>query len=143
MSLLFYIFIFCFSGTSIAQETIDDLLRRYNQHSASYISVTELRRLQFNENITLFDGREQYEFDVSHIPNAVHIGYNNFNLGAISKTYPDKETPIVVYCTIGIRSEDICKKLTDSGYSNVKNLYGGILEWKNKQFPVLDSTQTK
>ena len=117
----------------MAQETLDDLLKRYNQNSVSYISVTELRRLQFNENITLFDGREKYEFDVSHIPNADHIGYNDFSLEAISDTYPEKETPIVVYCTVGIRSEEICKKLIDAGYSDVKNLYGGICEWKNNQ----------
>jgi len=127
----------------MAQETLDDLLKRYNQNSVSYISVTELRRLQFNENITLFDGREKYEFDVSHIPNADHIGYNDFSLEAISDTYPEKETPIVVYCTVGIRSEEICKKLIDAGYSDVKNLYGGICEWKNNQYPVIDSTQSE
>ena len=127
----------------MAQETLDDLLKRYNQHSATYISVTELRRLQFNENVIVFDGREKYEFDVSHIPNADHVGYNNFSIDDISRTYSDKEDPIVVYCTIGIRSEDICMKLIDAGYTNVKNLYGGICEWKNKQYPVIDSTQTE
>ena len=128
---------------TMAQENLDELLRRYNEHSATYISVTELRRLQFNEKVILFDGREKFEFDVSHIPDADHVGYNNFSIEAISRSYPDKEEPIVVYCTIGIRSEDICKKLIDAGYSNVRNLYGGILEWKNKQYPVIDSSQTE
>jgi rhodanese-related sulfurtransferase len=125
----------------LAQESLDEILRRYNQHSASYISVTELRRLQFNEKVTLFDGREKIEFDVSHIPDADHVGYNNFSIDEVLKEYTDKDTPIVVYCTIGIRSEDICIKLIDAGYSNVKNLYGGICEWKNNQYPVIDSTK--
>jgi rhodanese-related sulfurtransferase len=128
---------------TMAQENLDDLLRRYNQHSASYISVTELRRLQFNEDVILLDGREKYEFDVSHIPNAYNVGYNGFTIEEFSKKYPDKESAIVVYCTIGIRSEDICMKLIDDGYANVKNLYGGICEWKNKQYPVIDSTQSE
>ncbi len=143
MKQLFYILILFISSTTLAQETLDDLLRRYNQHSASYISVTELRRLQFNEKITLFDGREKNEYDVSHIPKAENVGYNNFSINEITIAYPDKETPIVVYCTVGIRSEDICEKLIDAGYTNVKNLYGGICEWKNNQYPVIDSTQSE
>ena len=143
MKTLLYIFILSLSTTTVAQESLDDLLRRHNQHLASYISTSELRRLQFNEKVTILDSREKYEYNVSHIPNADHVGYNNFSIEEISKKYPDKETPIVVYCTIGIRSEDICAKLIDVGYYNVKNLYGGICEWKNDQYPVIDSTQSE
>jgi hypothetical protein len=50
----------------------------------------------------------------------------------------DKNTPIVVYCSLGIRSEQISERLNNMGYVNVKNLYGGIFEWKNKGYPVLD-----
>ena len=46
---------------------------------------------------------------------------------------------IVVYCSLGIRSEKISEKLKAEGYSNVRNLYGGIFEWKNKGFEVFDS----
>jgi len=33
-----------------------------------------------------------------------------------------------VYCSLGIRSEVIAKKLKKAGYTNVFNLYGGIFE---------------
>jgi len=45
----------------------------------------------------------------------------------------------VVYCSIGVRSEDIGEKLMDAGYNNVTNLYGGIFEWKNKGNQVYDT----
>ena len=50
-----------------------------------------------------------------------------------------KNTKIVVYCSLGIRSEDIAEKLKKAGYTNVLNLYGGIFEWKNNNYNVFSS----
>jgi rhodanese-related sulfurtransferase len=44
----------------------------------------------------------------------------------------DKNRLIVVYCSIGVRSEIIGKKLMKHGFTNVYNLYGGLFEWVNK-----------
>ena len=44
----------------------------------------------------------------------------------------DKNKQIVVYCSIGVRSEIIAKKIRALGYTNVYNLYGGLFEWVNK-----------
>ena len=44
----------------------------------------------------------------------------------------------MVYCSLGVRSEDIAEKLKKAGYTAVFNLYGGIFEWKNKGFSVVD-----
>ena len=38
----------------------------------------------------------------------------------------------LVYCSIGVRSENIGEKLQQLGYTNVYNLYGGIFEYKNE-----------
>ncbi len=130
-------------GSSFAQEPLNDLLRKYNQHHVPYISVTELRMLQHQKKVVIFDSREKREYDVSHIPNANYIGNKNFSSKDISENFPDKNIQIVVYCTIGIRSETISKKLADAGYTNIKNLYGGICEWKNKNYKILDSTNTE
>ena len=45
----------------------------------------------------------------------------------------------VVYCSIGVRSEKIGEKLQAAGYTNVKNLYGGIFQWKGEGEKVVDS----
>ena len=46
---------------------------------------------------------------------------------------------VIVYCSIGKRSEDVTLKLKKAGYTNVKNLYGGIFEWVNQGHPVYNN----
>ena len=57
----------------------------------------------------------------------------------------DKETTIVVYCSVGYRSEKVGERLKKAGFKKVLNLYGGIFDWVNKGFPVYDNSgnQTK
>ena len=42
-----------------------------------------------------------------------------------------RESTIVVYCSVGYRSEKIAEELDKLGFTNVSNLYGGIFEWIN------------
>jgi len=93
-------------------------------------------------NAILLDTREKTEFNVSHLKGAQWVGYESFDMSAV-KDIP-KNQPIVVYCSIGARSQEIGKKLKQSGYSEVYNLYGGIFHWVNENNPVfhLDSIPT-
>lgn len=125
-----------FSGFAFSQETLPELLNKYNTKSIPYITVQELAMPK--TNAILLDAREQKEYDTSHIKGAIYVGYDFYNFEAISDTLQDKNQEIVVYCSLGIRSEDIAEKLKAEGFTNVKNLYGGIFEWKNKDFKVYD-----
>jgi len=137
-TLLFYIFVLLsFSGFS--QETLAELLDKYNKQSIPYISVEEL--VEQKTEAILLDAREPIEFNVSHLKNAVCVGYDDFKLKNINHHLPDKNSKIVVYCSLGVRSEDIAEKLKKAGYTNVFNLYGGIFEWKNNDFPVYSEGQ--
>ena len=89
----------------------------------------------------LLDAREKKEFEISHLKNTYFVGYTNFSLKETLKKIPNKKSKIVVYCSLGIRSEDIAEKLKVAGYTNILNLYGGIFEWKNKGNPVFDSNE--
>jgi len=122
-----------------AQETLAELLKTYNSDSIPYISVTELDKIQ--KNIVLLDAREKNEFLVSHIDNAKFVGYNRFKTKNFKKLNLQKSDTIVVYCSLGVRSEDIAQKIKKIGYPNVYNLYGGIFEWKNNDLPVVDTNQ--
>lgn len=135
--ILLNLFLFL-SLSAFSQESIDDLLKQYNTHSVPYISVQELA-MPKTEAIIL-DAREFKEYSVSHIKNALHIGYDTFQIDSVLTKIPEKNKNIVVYCSIGIRSEMIALKLKKSGFTNVKNLYGGIFEWKNYDFPVYDQS---
>ncbi|MFT5077180.1 MAG: rhodanese-related sulfurtransferase [Flavobacteriaceae bacterium] len=123
-----------------AQVSLDELLKTNNINPVAYISIEELRNIQLSDSILILDSREASEYNVSHIESAKFVGFNKFSKKYFDAQVSDKDTPIVVYCSVGIRSDRISKKLQKMGYTNVKNLYGGIFEWKNKGFPILDST---
>ncbi len=59
------------------------------------------------------------EYDVSRIL-ALYLGYRDFSEENFVATYKDKEQPIIIYCSIGIRSENIAEKLNKLGYTEVK-----------------------
>jgi rhodanese-related sulfurtransferase len=138
-----YILLLLFASQSYAQKTLDHLLNQYNTRSIPYISVEELRMLQINGDVTILDTREDEEFKVSHIDGAILTGFNHFSSEQISEVIKDKDTPIIVYCSLGIRSEIVGEKLKKAGYTNVQNLYGGIFEWKNKEYPILNRQNKK
>ncbi len=123
---------------------MDALLRKHNNQSVDYIGVEQLKELQSKDStLVVLDSREMQEYKVSHIPKAHYVGYDFFSAENVSEKIKEKDTPIVLYCSVGIRSEDIGERLLSMGYTNVKNLYGGIFQWKDKGQVVVDSTQTQ
>lgn len=141
MKQLAYLLIFLSSCTMSAQQTLDELLALYNTRSIPYISVEESRMLQLKGDIVILDTREQHEYDVSHLKGAQFVGYNTFSAEEVSEKIKNKNTPLLVYCSLGIRSEEIGEQLEKAGYTNVRNIYGGIFEWKNNEFPVVNMSE--
>lgn len=135
---LFFGILYFLSLFSFGQESIDVLLSEFDKDKVPFISVEALNTLQNNSDIILLDSREANEYKVSHIKDAVFVGYTHFSAEAFEIKNRNKETPIVVYCSLGIRSNHIAKKLIALGYADVKNLYGGIFKWKNQGFSVVD-----
>ncbi|MEJ7779254.1 MAG: rhodanese-like domain-containing protein [Daejeonella sp.] len=80
------------------------------------------------------DSRERKEFNVSHISGAVWIGYDDFEITQVKRIPKNKK--IIVYCSVGARSEKISDKLIANGFKDVSNMYGGIFEWVNRNYPV-------
>lgn len=136
------IFFLLINSVSFSQKKLDNLLKKFNKNNVPYISVAVLA----TTNAVILDAREIKEYNVSHLKNAICVGFNNFDLTkTVSQLPVDKDTKIVVYCSLGIRSEQVAHKLIKEGYTNVYNLYGGIFEWKNNDYQVIDTLgkQTK
>jgi len=108
------------------------------QKTVPFINTSDLAKNY--TDYTILDTRELKEYNTSHLKSARHIGYNTFKYRDLKKTLAPKKT-IVVYCTIGYRSEKIGEKLLKKGYT-VYNLYGGILQWKNDNNTVIDNSNT-
>ncbi len=127
---------FIFSPSVEAQKKMDKTLKKFNKESVPYIQVGELSA---NKTTLLLDTREKEEFEVSHLEDAIWVGHKTFEIDTLLKKIPQKDKQIVVYCSIGVRSENIGEKLQKAGFTNVKNLYGGIFEWKNRGYPVYNA----
>ena len=104
-------------------------------HSVNEISVRDFARLQ--DDFVVLDAREKNEFEVSKILGARYVGYHEFEIENVKDL--SKQSKILVYCSVGYRSEKIAERLVGAGYTDVYNLYGGIFEWKNQSYQVVDS----
>ena len=109
---------------------VDQLL----SYTIPVMDVDQLKEEQ--ENVVILDAREKEEYEISHIAGAQYIGYNKFEK-SILRDLP-KDAKIVVYCSVGYRSEKIGERLQKMGYTDVHNLYGSIFEWINRGNEVID-----
>lgn len=111
------------------------MLNTLLSHSVQEISVSDN---SLNTNCyTFLDAREKAEYAVSHIQGAIWVGFDDFQIDRVKNL--DKSQPIVVYCSVGYRSEKISVQLVKAGFLNVQNLYGGIFEWKNQDKKVVNT----
>jgi rhodanese-related sulfurtransferase len=113
----------------------DQHVNSYLSYSAPVISVTEAHKQK--DKFTFLDAREIEEYNVSHIPMARYVGYDRFDAKGINDIAKDKA--IIVYCSIGYRSEKIATKLRKLGYTKVYNLYGSLFEWANQGYDLSDA----
>ncbi len=88
-------------------------------------------------DFVILDTRSKEEFEVSRIEGAIWVGYDEFDLTKIQSIDPMKT--VVVYCSVGYRSEKIGEQLLESDFAKVYNLSGGIFEWINQGYPVVDT----
>jgi len=122
----------------IEKKGYDKMLKTLLAHSVNEVSVQEAAALQ--DQAVFLDAREPAEFKVSHIKDSKFIGYDHFDLSNVKDISKDKK--IIVYCSVGYRSEKISEKLLEAGFKDVSNLYGGIFEWKNQDQEVVNEEGT-
>jgi rhodanese-related sulfurtransferase len=115
-------------ASRVQSKTYDKMIQSTITNSTPQISVNQLA-VNLNKYVIL-DAREPKEYAVSHLPNALNVGYDKIDFLPIKNV--SKDQSIVVYCSIGYRSEKVSEKLIAMGYKKVYNLYGGIFEWKNQ-----------
>jgi rhodanese-related sulfurtransferase len=95
------------------------------------ITTIELKeRLDKGEKLNLFDVRELHEFE------AFNIGATLIPLGElpgrISELAHLKNEEVIVHCRSGARSGQAKMFLEDAGFTNVRNVLGGMLDWQDR-----------
>jgi rhodanese-related sulfurtransferase len=111
--------------TRFKTEAYHPYIRRFIM--AYTMSVQELKqRLEKDNKPFLLDVREPYEYSLAKIEGSVLIP-----LGTLPSSLDqlDKNAEIVAYCHHGMRSGDAVGFLVQQGFTNVKNLVGGIDAW--------------
>lgn len=109
----------------------DDLNPNFEQ--APYISAKELKEwYDLEKDFLILDTRNDYEIKLGKFKNAIDLDVTTFKK-FIAKTdeLPEewKSKPVVTYCTGGIRCEKAALHLQKKGFTNVKQLHGGILKY--------------
>jgi rhodanese-related sulfurtransferase len=115
-------------------------IENYLDKTISTITVEQVSAMD-SGRFVLLDAREKEEFQTSTIPGSQYIGYDDFDIESVS--HLPKGQPIIVFCSIGYRSEKIGEKLKKAGYGRVFNLYGSIFAWANAGLPLLTPTGEK
>jgi len=101
------------------------------------IDAVEVKKmLDAGHDFKLIDVREPSEYQICKIDSATLIP-----LGEIEARDPEKlnglkqNEEIVLHCKAGVRSLKAVNALIDMGFSNVRSMRGGILEWSEKVDP--------
>ncbi|MHA8049585.1 rhodanese-like domain-containing protein [Aquirufa sp. ROCK-SH2] len=95
------------------------------------ITVEELKdRIEKNEKLNLIDVREEHEYE------EFNIGATLIPLGEIADRLEEiehlKNEEIIIHCRSGARSGRAQQYLESEGFTNVRNLIGGMLAWQNE-----------
>jgi len=81
----------------------------------------------------MLDVRTPDEYAEGHIKGAKLIPIQEL-AGRLAEVPHDKQ--VYLYCHSGARSARASKLLADHGYTNIENIKGGIVAWKNAGYPV-------
>ena len=101
--------------------------------TGEYISPQELYAMyENNEDVIVLDTRNEYETRVGLFENAVDLQLDTFRdfpqaIEELPEEYKEKQ--IVMYCTGGIRCEKASAVMLKAGFSDVKQLEGGVLDY--------------
>jgi rhodanese-related sulfurtransferase len=83
----------------------------------------------------LIDVRAREEYEVSHLPGAIWAETPSQIASALREA-SDRQ-PVVLYCSVGVRSSKAAAQLMQSGRTDVFNLQGSIFKWANEGRPLI------
>ena len=95
------------------------------------IAPNEFKKwLDEGKEVTILDTRNDYEIRIGTFQTAMDLDIKTFRdfpraVGEMAEDLKDK--PVVMFCTGGIRCEKASTVMMDAGFSNVKQLKGGVL----------------
>ena len=93
------------------------------------INPKKWNKIISDENTTLIDARKPFEYEVGSFKNSINPKINNFREFPKFLKKLNKNKPVAMFCTGGIRCEKASVFLEKRGFKNVYQLKGGILNY--------------
>ena len=100
------------------------------EHTSHYIEPVRFKEwLDEGKEVLVLDTRNDYELRLGTFENAIDLNIKSFRQfpEAIKNLEQDKSTPLVMFCTGGIRCEKASVVMENQGWENVYQIKGGIL----------------
>jgi rhodanese-related sulfurtransferase len=96
------------------------------------ITVEELKkRIEAGEQLHIIDVREPHEYAEFNI-SAKLIPLGKIQSMQIEEIEDLKGAELIIHCRSGARSANACLILDQLGFTNTKNLVGGMIAWREK-----------
>src|SRR3989304_5767605 len=102
--------------------------------SYQVITVTQLKSMLDNKDFLLVNVHIPYAGEIRGTD--LFVPYNEIEQN-LSKLPSDKGAEIVVYCRSGSMSGIAAKTLTRLGYTNIRDVDGGMLVWEKQGYPLV------
>jgi len=129
-------------GPATLQATMADVAHRWP--GLGHIAPAQLAKRISEGSAVVFDVRTPAEYEVSHLPGAVHID-PNMSTSAFLERYGDsvKGKKVVFYCSVGVRSSALAERvaagLKARDATAVDDLAGGIFAWHGERRALVDA----
>jgi len=91
-------------------------------------------RIASESDTVVLDVRSDPERSVSFIDGSEFFNFEDFDLEPFLAL--SRDTPVILYCAVGYRSERVGEEFISAGFTDVVHVYGGIIEWYNRGLPV-------
>lgn len=103
-----------------------------SSNSGIHLNAKEFNELTEKEDTIVVDMRNHYESEIGHFEKAITPDVDTFRDQlplVVDMLQEEKDKPVVMYCTGGIRCEKASAWLKHNGFKNVYQLSGGIIEY--------------
>ena len=111
-------------------DLVEEARLRVREVSAASVKAM----IERGDTIVLLDVREPNEWNLGHLPKAVHIPRGN--LESKVEGLVRRDVKVVVYCARANRSALAADTMRVMGYSDVASLAGGWADWMAVDGPV-------
>jgi rhodanese-related sulfurtransferase len=97
------------------------------------ISVEEAREMIDNGDVQVIDSREPYEHHEGHVAGSLNIPH----MATLPRNADlSREKPILFICKSGQRSAVAAEFAATVGLTDLYNVEGGMIAWKDAGFPI-------